>query len=619
MRKVLLVDDDEMIHEIIVSALSKYNKTFEIVHAFDVKEAVGLLEKGDISLIITDLVMPGGDGFQLLSHAHGKHSDIPCIVITSYELPDLKKRLSGKVFQVFKKPVPSEDLAEAILRGLKTNQKKGDLGKFSVVGIVQLMETEETTCRLDVHNCNEHQDIDHCIENKCPEYKGSLYLIQGKIYDATCGKLIGEEAVLKLLSMEGVQVSSCMLKREVTRRVHKSNQNLLINAMIQKDNQGCGEEEEEAVAPRKELLDEGIQLCERLEFNKAQKLLMSFVKDNRQDPLGWLWLSRTFTDLPKIKKALAEAYKISPKNNDILEDAEKVRLLKKVESGKMIRCPFCYAPLEQQVILCTFCKANVLSDSSTLAQIDPYLVERRLIQRATERFERVLAAEVNPRILFYAGAAYLNLNNFEKALTYFDLLMPIIQVDSRYQKVSIQVREIVDYIASSQKLEPDGDSTKNTWHDQKTKKGEQLITNRATSRTVMVVEDSPTTRKVIKMTLTSGGFRVVEASDGVEALSRLNDERPDMVLLDIMLPKIDGYRVLSILKKNDDTKDIPVVMLTSKNRIIDKVKGRLSAASAYLTKPFKPSELIDMVHSIINQESEGVEGAAEQREDAQSD
>jgi twitching motility two-component system response regulator PilG len=501
----------------------------------------------------------------------------------------------------------SEELADAIIRGLKTQQKKGDLGKFSVVGIVQLMETEETTCRLDVHNCGEHQDVDHCIENNCPEYKGSLFLVQGKIYDALCGKLIGEEAVLKLLSMEGVQVSSCTLKDDVVRRVHKSNQNLLINAMIQKDNQ-CDDPEPEG-PPRQQLLDEGIKLCERLELNKAQKKLMAFVRDNRQSAQGWLWLSRSLTELPKIKKALGEAYKCSPKEPNILEDVEKARVFK--GDGKIIRCPFCFAPMEQNAVFCPYCRSNSLSDSSTLAQIDPYKVERKMVQQAAARFERVLADEVNPRLLYYAGAAYLNLNDFEKALTYFDLLLPIVQIDNKLQKVAGQVREIVEYIASNQKLESGAEEARNSWHEQKTKKEKRLITNRSTSKTVLVVEDSPTTRKVIKMTLTSGNFRVVEAADGVEALSRLNEERPDLVLLDIMLPKIDGYRVLSILKKNSDTKDIPVVMLTSKNRIIDKVKGKLSAASAYLTKPFKPAELIDMVNTIIVKDSAKTEQSPE--------
>ncbi|MCW5211831.1 response regulator [Desulfobulbus sp. TB] len=607
MKKVLLVDDDEMIHEIVDSTLSSYNKSFKISHAYDIKEAVRQVDRGDIALVITDLVMPGGDGFQLLSYIQKKHSDIPRIVITSYDLPELKNRLAGKAFQVFKKPLASEELADAIIQGLKTQQKKGDLGKFSVVGIVQLMETEETTCRLDVHNCDEHQDIDHCIEHNCPEYKGSLFLVKGKIYDAVCGKIIGEEAVLKLLSLEGVQVSSCTLKNDVLRRVHKSNQNLLINAMIQKDNQS--DDPASTGSPRQKLLDEGIKLCERLELNKAQKKLMPFVRDNRKSVQGWLWLSRSLTDLPKIKKALGEAYKCSPKDPQILEDVEKARLF--TGSGKIIRCPFCFAPLELHIIFCSYCRANALSNSSTLAQIDPYKVERKIVLRAATRFERLLADEVNPRLLYYAGAAYLNLNDFEKALTYFDLLMPIVQVDKKLQKISEQVREIVEYIASSQRMDTDDNRAKNSWHEQKEKKEKRLITNRSAYKTVLVVEDSPTTRKVIKMTLTSGDFRVIEAADGVEALSRLNEERPDLVLLDIMLPKIDGYRILSILKKNSDTKDIPVVMLTSKNRIIDKVKGRLSAASAYLTKPFKPAELIDMVNTIIVKDSARAEHSTE--------
>ncbi|MCI5144280.1 MAG: response regulator [Candidatus Electrothrix sp. AR3] len=596
MKRVLLVDDDEVIHELIDSTLSKYSDIFEMVHAFNIQEALTLLEKQDISLIVTDLVMPGGDGFQLLSHIHEKYSDIPCIVITSYDLPELEDRLSGKVFQIFKKPVMSQKLAEAIIRGLKTHQKKGDLGEFSVVGIVQLMETEGTTCRLDVHNCGDHHDINDCIEHNCPGYKGTLFLVQGTIHDASCGQLVGEEAALKLLSMEGVQVSSCILDKNIIRRVHKSNQNLLINAMIQKDNQDDDEDDDAPKIQEQKLLDEGIRLCERLEFNKAQKALMTFAKENRKNALSWLWLSRSLTDPRKIKAALAEAYKLEPEHQEIIEDVEKARLLKNVApTTRVMRCPFCYAPLEQQASVCIYCKASLLTDASTLPKIDPYAVKRETLQQAAERFERVLAAEVNPKMLFYAGAAYMNLNNFDKALTYFDLLMPIIQVDNRYQKVSGQVSQIVDYIASNQKLEENQPVENRNF-----KKKAKLITNRSNRKTVLVVEDSPTTRKVIKMTLQGGGFRVIEAVDGVEALSKLNDDRPDMVLLDIMLPKIDGYKLLSILKKNGETKDIPVVMLTSKNRIIDKVKGRLSAASAYLTKPFKPAELINIVNSIID-------------------
>jgi twitching motility two-component system response regulator PilG len=599
MKKVLLVDDDEVIHGLIDSSLSKYSTMFELVHAFDVKTAMSTLERGDISMIVTDLVMPGRDGFQLLSYLHDKHEDIPCIVMTSYELPELENRLSGRVFQIFKKPVASQELAEAILRALKNQHKKSDLGEFSVVGIVQLMETEGTTCRLDVHKCSDHHDMDACIEQRCKEFRGSLFLVNGTIYDAVCGRLVGEEAALKLLSMEGVQVSSCLLdNKNITRRVHKSNQNLLISAMIQKDHQSVDKMPDEALPQQQKLLEEGIRLCERLEFSAAQKPLMAFVKENRKNALGWLWLSRAVTDLKKIKAALAEAHRLEPEDAEIAEEVEKARLLgSAAQDARISRCPFCYAPMEQHSPFCPCCRAGVLTEAETLAKIDFQAVDHRLVRSAAARFEKVLAAEVNPKILFYSGVAYLNLNDFDKALTYFDLLMPIIQVDSRYQKVAEQVTQIVDYIASNQKEERGGGQ----------KQGEaerkQLIDNQVNRRTVLVVEDSPTTRKVIKMTLQSGGFRVLEAVDGVEALSKLNDNRPDMVLLDIMLPKIDGYKLLSILKKNEETKNIPVVMLTSKNRIIDKVKGHLSSASAYLTKPFKPAELINVVSGILDKKA----------------
>ena len=87
--------------------------------------------------------------------------------------------------------------------------------------------------------------------------------------------------------------------------------------------------------------------------------------------------------------------------SEIIEDVEKTRLLSNVDSAeKITRCPFCYAPLEQHALLCAYCKASLLNDSRALSKIDPYAVERRILQQAAERFERVLAAEVNPKILF---------------------------------------------------------------------------------------------------------------------------------------------------------------------------------------------------------------------------
>src|SRR5665647_3611448 len=80
---------------------------------------------------------------------------------------------------------------------------------------------------------------------------------------------------------------------------------------------------------------------------------------------------------------------------------------------------------------------------------------------------------------------------------------------------------------------------------------------------ILVVEDSSTTRKVISITLSRHGYRVVEAADGLEALSKISEERPDLIMLDVILPKMDGYKILSIIKGNKEFKEIPVIMLTS--------------------------------------------------------
>ncbi|WP_240193391.1 response regulator [Desulfobulbus alkaliphilus] len=118
-------------------------------------------------------------------------------------------------------------------------------------------------------------------------------------------------------------------------------------------------------------------------------------------------------------------------------------------------------------------------------------------------------------------------------------------------------------------------------------------------KTILVVEDSSTTRKVITITLSRRGYRVVEASDGLEALSKISEERPDLIMLDVVLPKMDGYKILSIIKGNRELKDIPVIMLTSKDSFLNKMKGKMAGSSAYLTKPFDPEKMISAIEKHI--------------------
>ena len=84
-----------------------------------------------------------------------------------------------------------------------------------------------------------------------------------------------------------------------------------------------------------------------------------------------------------------------------------------------------------------------------------------------------------------------------------------------------------------------------------------------------------------------------------KALSKINQERPDLVLLDIILPKMDGYTILGAIKKKRELKNIPVIMLTGKDKFLDKVKGKMSGSSEYLTKPFEPDVLLAAVERCL--------------------
>jgi twitching motility two-component system response regulator PilG len=114
-------------------------------------------------------------------------------------------------------------------------------------------------------------------------------------------------------------------------------------------------------------------------------------------------------------------------------------------------------------------------------------------------------------------------------------------------------------------------------------------------RTVMIVDDSPTIRKILGLTLERAGYKVVAEPDGESALERLTQVVPDVMLLDIAMPNIDGYEVCRRLKADPQTAHVPVVMLSGKDAFFDKVKGRVAGASEYLTKPFETPAVLDAV------------------------
>ncbi|CAN7755806.1 response regulator [Pseudorhodoferax sp. LjRoot39] len=112
---------------------------------------------------------------------------------------------------------------------------------------------------------------------------------------------------------------------------------------------------------------------------------------------------------------------------------------------------------------------------------------------------------------------------------------------------------------------------------------------------VMVVDDSATIRRSAEIFLKQGGHEVLLAEDGFDALAKVNDHAPQLVLCDILMPKLDGYQTCAIIKRNARFADIPVVMLSSKDSVFDKARGRMVGALDHLTKPFTKDQLLQAV------------------------
>jgi len=116
---------------------------------------------------------------------------------------------------------------------------------------------------------------------------------------------------------------------------------------------------------------------------------------------------------------------------------------------------------------------------------------------------------------------------------------------------------------------------------------------------ILVIDDSKTIRRTAETLLAKEGCQVFTAVDGFDALSKIADHRPDIIFVDIMMPRLDGYQTCSLIKHNKTFNDTPVIMLSSKDGLFDRARGRLVGSEQYLTKPFTKDELLGAIHSHV--------------------
>ncbi len=240
MKKILIAEDDPIYLSLLTSALAKFRDKFEVVSACNGKEAIDILEQIQVSLLITDVMMPEVDGLQLLAHVNGNYPLIPCFVMTAYETPELRESLPKDIRRFFRKPFPPEKLGPEILEVIGQDTPQGFIHGISVSSFMMMIEMEKKTCILEVSLPSGN--------------KGLFYFENGILCNAVSKGLKGEAAALSFVSRKRAQFSFRPLpKKKIAKHQAMPLKELLEKAARVADKKPVAPVKEEVLAAKAEL------------------------------------------------------------------------------------------------------------------------------------------------------------------------------------------------------------------------------------------------------------------------------------------------------------------------------------------------------------------------------
>jgi twitching motility two-component system response regulator PilG len=354
-------------------------------------------------------------------------------------------------------------------------------------------------------------------------------------------------------------------------------------------------------------LNEGIAAAQNGQREAARESLAEAAELNAFSEDAWMWLA-SISEYPEETVAfLTNVLTINPANarakkwlaetealvgmtgenhmqeifeiNEIPKDGAVYARTKPSVSGPPNRaiCPFCSVANESSAFECRSCRAGL-----TLSDIESILSNTNANREAIQVAVTNMEAEWNLRDfdgteLTMLGIGYLNLRSYDEGLKY---LNEALLLDPNNVILSGQINSLA--------IRLDEMRRQNEVHDAMVK-----------GKNVLVVDDSATVRKLISSKLEKAGHNVTCAVDGVEALAMIAESLPDIMFLDISMPRMDGYEVCKQIRSNPAAKHLPIVMISGKDGFFDKVRGRMAGTTDYITKPFGPDALMRAMETYL--------------------
>ncbi len=299
---------------------------------------------------------------------------------------------------------------------------------------------------------------------------------------------------------------------------------------------------------------------------KARRYLAKATELDPRQETAWLWRAKAAEAPEEAVACLRRALEINPHNERARAGLEWHQASAAAPSWT---CPLCQVRAAKPAKSCPSCNALlVLADLPTWRSRPPLRAE--LVRQAEARYLPAVRTKPDAVAHFALALAYLNGGAFDKALKHLREAARLRPADVA---LSRQVEAIERQLAAAETSEA----------------------SRGWQGTVLVVDDSPTIRKVVARALADYDYRILEAADGEAALAIARKDPPDLVLLDITMPGMDGYQVCRALRAEAANADLPVLMLSGRDGLFDKLRGRLAGATEYVTKPFRAELLVQVV------------------------